>query len=49
MRLFEFEKDLLDVPVLAIPVAHHFLFEGETIFEKHIIQYIENKYNGKKK
>jgi len=49
MRLFEFEKELQDVLVLAIPVAHHFLFEGESIFEKHIIKYIENKYNGKKK
>ncbi|MBK7099985.1 MAG: tetraacyldisaccharide 4'-kinase [Sphingobacteriales bacterium] len=49
MRLFEFEKDLHDVPVLAIPVVHHFLFEGEAIFEKHIIKYIEKYYNEKKK
>lgn len=43
MRLLRFRKELDHLLVLAIPVSHKFLFQGEEIFNTTVIKFIQEK------
>ena len=42
VRLAKFEKELKEMPVYVLPIAHEFLFGQEREFENEVLQYIES-------
>ena len=42
VRLAKFEKELKEMPVYVLPIAHEFLFGKEREFENEVLQYIES-------
>ena len=42
VRLAKFQKELKEMPVYVLPIAHEFLFGQEREFENEVLQYIES-------
>ena len=41
VRLKKFEKELINMPIYALPIKHHFLFEEAASFNKIVKEYVE--------